>query len=545
MKNEIHNFLSPVNTKVKKPFIGLVVEEGCVKLAYVAAVKGKKKLMQTTSSIIQSKSAVDKNLSIQKALHQAFKEIKVKDVEVVCVVNCPKTSVSKVVMPSMPDHELIEAIRWEAKNQFPFSLDAALLTHKVLTKIKDKGVVKQDILVAATMHESVMEVLQFFKAWATKDKNPVNYKVASVIPASVALEGLFVNLNMNSKEIVAVVYMQESLSEFNIYQNSSLQFSRKLPVTSADIIKSMMRELVSDKGQVQLTEEEAKNIKVEYGIPNKEQTELIKDKISGNQILSLIRPKLEQLSKEMERSMDFYREESGQRIGKIILLGVGSRMKGLAQFLSDELDIEVLDEEFFKNVNGASHVVVDKEQLVHEMDLAIGAALYGTSGVNFLAKKPKVVRRFFWWQKMVIGICGFLTLLLLLLFIDLSSKIVVTKGELAIAKKEYKRLLPKLKIAKDKMVLYKNLMEKPHLEEFLSGVGRNIPKGMYLVDMNMKKEEVTLKGISIESEESSEAMLSNFIKSLESEVCENVNLIETHKNEKDVGKSEFTILCEM
>jgi Tfp pilus assembly PilM family ATPase len=92
--------------------------------------------------------------------------------------------------------------------------------------------------------------------------------------------------------------------------------------------------LVSDKGKIKLSLEEAERIKREVGIPPEGESKMIDDKILTTQLLSMIRSPLEQLVNEIDRCFDYYREESGGgKIDSLMLFGGGALLKGLQQFL--------------------------------------------------------------------------------------------------------------------------------------------------------------------------------------------------------------------
>ncbi len=191
----------------KKSLIGLVVTDTSVEAAHVL-ISGKKKKIIKHSQIHFAFNQEVKGVEVLKVLHDLFERLDAKNSDVVCAINCQKTLISKLHMPIMPDKELAEAIRWEAKGQFPFPLDKAFLSHKVVDKVQDKDVSKLDVLVAATTHETIMNVLGYFKAWATKDKKSLNYNVPCLIPTSLAFEGYFSAMQAHNKQVVAVIYME-------------------------------------------------------------------------------------------------------------------------------------------------------------------------------------------------------------------------------------------------------------------------------------------------------------------------------------------------
>lgn len=90
----------------------------------------------------------------------------------------------------------------------------------------------------------------------------------------------------------------------------------------------MTSALSTKTGKVELTLQEAEWVKNEFGIPSASEEYLIKEKITANQAISLLRPKLEQLSREISRSFDFfYDKNKSGKIDRIILIGGGTMLK--------------------------------------------------------------------------------------------------------------------------------------------------------------------------------------------------------------------------
>jgi len=122
--------------------------------------------------------------------------------------------------------------------------------------------------------------------------------------------------------------MGAAITELNIYSVKedavALAFSRKLPFSGDTVTKSMTETLTSDRGKVELSLKEAERIKREHGIPRPENPQLIDGKISTHEVLSLIRPKVEQFAGDIGRSFDFYREESGGRLSRCRLSSGGN-----------------------------------------------------------------------------------------------------------------------------------------------------------------------------------------------------------------------------
>ena len=121
-----------------------------------------------------------------------------------------------------------------------------------------------------------------------------------------------------------------------------MEFSRKINITGLDFTRCLTSALSTKTGKVELTLQEAEWVKKEFGIPSASEDYLIKGKITANQAISLLRPKLEQLIKEITRSFDFYYDKNHDaKIDKMVLFGGGTMLKRLPEFLNAELGLPV------------------------------------------------------------------------------------------------------------------------------------------------------------------------------------------------------------
>lgn len=526
--------------------IGLDIGTTSVKLAQTANVEGEATLIKTAFIDIESRDEKDLTAATLVALKKALSGIDTKAAILVCVVDCPKTCVRNIIIPPMPKREMLEAVRWEARNYIPFSLDQAVLDFAILGEVLDKGVKKLNVAVAASPQETVNKQLSLFAQ--------VGMKASAIIPASIALQNLIAKSKLKQDETIAIVELGATTTELSIYKNYHLEFTRKFPVAGSDITKSMTGALVSEKGRVQLSTEEAEKIKKQWGLPSSDKSEMIEGKISTSQVLSLIRPAVEQLANEIERSFDSYQEGSeDSKVDRIILFGGGAQLKGLAEFLSDELGLEVKIGNSLEGLKILPKAVAEKDIISHRLDLALGAALGDVKlldlimdkGINLLPVKLKEeTKRFVKNVSLKVAVTAVLTLLLLF-YIGMRIQFKAYEKKLKAAKVEYSSLAPQAQELYKKMLIARAFLNRPHWEDALKEISNIVPFNIYLTKLSMKNDILNLKGVIIQSSQTAEAALSNFMMALEKGIFKNVTLVTTSKRDENIATSEFEIKCEV
>ncbi len=527
--------------------IGVSIGSGSIKLVQFVSEKDNLHLVYSACAEMTDIEKIDYKVNVIKGLKEVFKGVTEKNADVICVVNCPRTSVAKIRLPVMPEEELAQAVRWGAKNQFPFSLDEAVMDYKVLDKSMDGEHLKLNVLAATTTRENINLINAFFNSSDGHRGYLADCRLTAVIPSSLALENIFMNSVGASAGIFAVIEMERTITEFNVYKNGKIEFSRKLPFCGNDITLSLTKALVTPKGKVELTFGEAEQMKIKYGIPEVGQVSWAEERITPNQLLSMMRPKLELLVNEIDRSLEFYQGERGERIHKVILRGGLARMKGLEQHLSQELDVDIRVEEIVDNVPGLSGITSDiKKSPSHRLDLAIGAVLHGPDDINFLPNKARQTQgglpgKIF---TAVSVLCVFS--LVIFMLVNVSWRLNKSRKNHMTVTRDYQRLVPEMKRFKEELIFSKHLAQRPSWGAFLRGLSHQVLPRMYLHQMSMADHQVRLKGyITPEEGQDSGAALSEFMRNLQDGICPNVGLVEAKKDTDDINLAQFEIICDV
>ncbi|MDD5354225.1 MAG: type IV pilus assembly protein PilM, partial [bacterium] len=281
--------------------------------------------------------------------------------------------------------ELLEAIKWEAKEHIPFPIENAAIDYHVLGEATDKGAKKIELLVVAVEKFVIDQHLSLLQN--------IQVKPASITVTPFALANVLrKNDYLKAEEALAVVRSGADTTAINIFSGENLVFNREIPLGGNSLTRAMVGTLISDSGQVDLDINQAEILKKDWGIPDEKNPQQLTPEISSLQISPLMRPILERLANEIRRSMDYYREESrGKRVTKVVLLGGNAELKGLPEFLNSSLGLTVEIFQPLKNLEMDLPEDRKKElcQLGPRLAIAMGASLQGTKGINLLPQELK------------------------------------------------------------------------------------------------------------------------------------------------------------
>ena len=515
----------------KKDFIvGLDIGTTSIKLAQflkeedgLRLVRAAKEEIAPTSD--ESSAEKGKLASLEKLI----RGIDVNKSKFIVSINCPKTAIRAISVPYMPRPELADGIRLEAKNYFPFPIEEAQLDFETVGEIIEKGVKKLQLLIATSPQKTVKGYLSLLEK--------AGIKPSSFVPTSYTLQKLVKSSLSKEDKIRCLVDIGSHFTELAIFKAKNLIFSRKIPIAGDDFTKAMTGVLSSDRGRTELTLEEAERLKRQVGIPPESESKMIDDKISTMQILSMLRTPLEQLISEIDRCFDYYREETGGgKVDSLILFGAGASLKGLCEFLSSGLGMEVEIGNPLEWLKMESGAISDEDKGFCQMASAIGAGLSEAKGINLLPPEIKEeTKRTFKRSGIEATVVG-AALVLVLIYIGMRIQLNNFQKKIPVAKMELSSLGPQLK----QVAIFGLLAKEPYWDDVFKELSNIIPSDIYLTELSMENNVMRMRGI-VNSQEPEES-LSNFILTLERGLFKNVKLITTREI---TGKTanEFEITC--
>jgi len=227
-------------------------------------------------------------------------------------------------MPRMSEQDLKKAVRFEAENYIPFSLDKVYLDSEVITCPKPKGEYVEVLITA--MPKKVVD--PYIKA----------IKKAGLIPLALETESqaavrALIKDEVKGKPIYLIDFGATSTS-FSVYFGDCLRFASFIPICSEDFTLSIAQAINKDR-------EEAEVLKKLHGLNNKG--------VTGGRIAKILKPQVNELAKEIRKHIEYYMNygkgnslsDKEKTADKLLLYGGGMEMSGLPEALSKKLKIKM------------------------------------------------------------------------------------------------------------------------------------------------------------------------------------------------------------
>ena len=343
----------------KKNLVGLDIGSSSVKAVELSKKGSALQLLNMGFENLQTDTIVDGQImelnNVSNVISSIFNEHQIKTPRVAAGVSGHSVIVKNIVLPAMSQEELQESFSWHAEEHIPFDIADVNLDYELTSKSSES----LHVLMAACKSDKIANVKQ---AIQLAGKQPVIIDVDAF-----ALQNCYeVNYQPKAGEIVALLNIGAATMNINILNGTRSVFARDASVGGSQYTSLLQKELG-------LSFEQAEGVK--RGMP-------LPDGIEARPIQPIIETVSDILALEVKKTIDFYRAtaaEGDTTIQKILLAGGGSKLPGLAEFLSRRFEIPV---EVF---NPFRQIEVDSKkfdpdymrEIIPEMAVAVGLALRG------------------------------------------------------------------------------------------------------------------------------------------------------------------------
>jgi type IV pilus assembly protein PilM len=276
--------------------------------------------------------------ALSEVIKSAIKNVKGEKIKTeYAVVSLPeeKSFLQIIKLPKMEEEEIKKAVFFEAENYVPLPINEVYLDFQTVPPLYG-NLDHTDVLIAALPQKTVDPYLGCLKSAGLK---PVVLEIESQAIARTLIK----NEVANSPTLL--IDFGAMRTSFIIFSGHSLKFTTSIQISSNSFTEIISRNLNIDF-------QEAEKLKIKYGLEEKTK---LKSKIAGSaakergEIFESLVPALTDLSEQIKKYLNFYQNHSehdhlspdNKNVKNILISGGGSNLKGLAEFLSLDLNIPV------------------------------------------------------------------------------------------------------------------------------------------------------------------------------------------------------------
>ncbi|CAI2719246.1 pilus assembly protein PilM [Nitrospina watsonii] len=299
--------------------------------------------------------------------------------------------VRKVQIPKMPDSELVEAIKWDAREAMMFSPEEAVVDFHLLGQTVQEGLEFDELLAVIAPREEVERLVSI----ATE----AGLEVAGILPLPLALEeydGVWVE--DTHKEDHSTCYIDMGAQRTRVYFVTGMEilFSREIPNSGVNITEALVGDYVTAAGRtVQVDEKRAEEIKLRYGLPPEGSEEETHDRIPVREFRERILPVVTRQVEEIERSIDsFVNTYIVTSVERVVFTGGATSLQGFMEYVRAHFDLTVSAYNPLSQLSSPDrpNLEDDAAEHGHSMVAAAGCAVDQCEKINLL---PEEFRRSF------------------------------------------------------------------------------------------------------------------------------------------------------
>jgi type IV pilus assembly protein PilM len=525
----------------RKRFLVIDFGQYAVKILYCEAGSGYCKILNFDTKVIAEAQA-NRETQLLNFINSFIKVNSIANKDVYLAVSHQEFIIIKqIIIPQLPQEEVTAAARWQLKEEIPFSLDNACIEWQPIREYTDEeGAKKSELAVAIAKKEMIDDYLLILHKCGLIPQgittSPFSY--TNILASYLKKPPLCAILDIGYKESV-----------MGIYQAGNLYFTRKLAFSSNGLTQCLSTTFVSDKGKVTLSYEGAENIKNKIGIPT-DSGQPITETIMPTQIISLMRPLLEALVRELKLSFDYFSSHfNTDRNSILYMAGAGANLKNLSEYLSRELNITVgelplpeclvIEERNKEKINNSRNQIVN----------ALAAGIAKENSINLLPVQIKQQRKEY-VERAFLRITVFTVSLLSLFFFFIARfEINDYKKRLRAAELHLSTIAHIKDLNKDieerEALLSAIQQSRVPVEGLLKIISALIPKELTLRELSLDQQvnKLVLKGILFGSEGNAEGILTNFMQQLENtSFAYESTLVFSRKTQ---GVEQFEISCDL
>lgn len=352
--------------------VQLAFENGRVTLKNYVSLEAEKRINPDGTVVKKNIQSLDKDTieSMKTILNKA----EVADHKVAMSVPASSTFTSIISFPRMPKEQIENAVNYEARQYIPIPMEEVVFGWSIISNDRKKATTKANAKADPAKPGQRAEAV----GYAGEDKTRV---LLIAIPKETSQKYLQIANSFNL-DLVALETESFSLAR-------SLIGPREGAFLIIDVGYKMTGITIVDDGSVTEShsissvggEELTKIIAHSFGV-NEERANVLKREIGldvnspDKKLAEIVMPILGIIISEIKKNQQNYLRTNGKKISGIVLTGGSSRMPGLSEYLSRELNLPVEIGNPFKMVSYDSRLEGKLEAIASSYAVAMGLALY-------------------------------------------------------------------------------------------------------------------------------------------------------------------------
>jgi len=283
--------------------------------------------------------------------------------------------------PKLKHKEFLDLIQWTGKKNLPFDVEKATLDWLIYPG--EKNAINKEILIGACNKETLKSEIKMIESM------DLNVRYVSTIPA-LQWKLFLKNYPDRRDDCVILVHIGEKGSTVTLVKNNKLLYSRNITIGIDNFLKAVQQRIVEGNETIQIDQDMAREILNDYGFPEDVKGLVPGTKIKLYKLSIFMRPVLEKLGSEINRSLSFFKKENTSLEWEDILFtGRGAGYPNIIKLLGKNLGLksEILHPNRTLYFQPQEKVMQDRELADYALNFAL--SLSGNPVINVLPATKK------------------------------------------------------------------------------------------------------------------------------------------------------------
>lgn len=323
----------------KKTYVGLDIGASTISAVQIEPAAGgwrvsRSAVAETPEGAVRDGIVTDPEaagMGIKAALRQG----RINATSAVIGVSGGSVIVRTVRIPKMPEATLRKSIKFEAGRYVPSSIEDSFIEFEIIGDAADG---EMDVLIVAAPRELVESRVRACER--------AGLEVEIVDIEAFAMFRALIEASLDASlgaETIAVIDVGSAATTVSVVSHGVFAMTRSIPLAGSTFTEAL-------KSHFRLGQQDAEE--------GKRQLDLLqlldKDAASENAPLRVLQPHVDELVREIRRSLNYYQSqqtEAGRTnpVTRIVLSGGGAQMQGLAQYFEHRLGMPVSASGIFDN----------------------------------------------------------------------------------------------------------------------------------------------------------------------------------------------------
>ena len=325
-----------------KVIVGLEVGTGAVKAVELTLRKNSRRLRKLArlEMPFEDHGHTKREKIMVKLIKDLISKYRINTRRVVSGVGGESVIVRRITLPLMTEKEISQAVKWQAEEYIPYSMDQVYLGYHVLNqRFSEEKREEMAVILVGVKRETIEKHLWLLRqAGISPQAIGVN---------TVALFNVFQLSNLDETDGIAILEIGHSTTSIVLLDKGSPSLIRDVNLAGFHITETIAEKIGTSFAT-------AEQIKQRYGLvtSNGSEGEVylndalkepgVKGEVDESLVDQIIRKSMEDLVEEIIHSFEYYASQrEGRPIKKVVLSGGSSQLRNIDKFLSEELGLPV------------------------------------------------------------------------------------------------------------------------------------------------------------------------------------------------------------